>query len=300
MVWIPDGRFVMGSNRHYPEEAPEHEVFVSGFWIDRYPVTNAAFARFVSATAYVTCAERPLDPGLYAGARPELLVPGSAVFRPPARLVDLGDCLAWWTYVPGAFWKCPEGPGSSLAGRERDPVVHVAYEDAEAYARWAGKELPTEAEWERAARGGLRGAEFCWGDEPRPGGREFANYWQGRFPFENSVLDGFEGRSPVGSFPPNGFGLYDMAGNVWEWTQDYYVSRRRPAAAPGGVVHDPKGAPREQSYDPLVPAFPRKVLKGGSFLCAKDQCFRYRPAARLPQTVDTSACHIGFRCVVRE
>ena len=301
MVFIVDGVFTMGSNRHYPEEAPEHEVKVSGFWIDRHAVTNAAFSRFVEATRYVTFAERPIDPALYPGARPELLVPGSAVFKVPRGPIDLRDSLAWWDYVPGACWKHPEGPGSSLVGREQHPVVHVAYEDAEAYARWVKKDLPTEAEWERAARGGLDGAEYCWGNELAPGGRMLANFWQGRFPFENLALDGFEGTAPVGSFPPNGFGIYDMAGNVWEWTRDFYVASHRSAGkSPCCIADNPRGPAREHSFDPAVPAFPRKVLKGGSFLCAQNYCFRYRPAARYPQTIDTSTCHIGFRCVQRD
>ncbi|MFO7181395.1 MAG: formylglycine-generating enzyme family protein [Pseudomonadota bacterium] len=301
LVWIPEGRFRMGSNRHYPEEAPEHDVEVDGFWMDRYPVTNRDFARFVDATGYVTVAERPVDPRDYPGAAPELLVPGSAVFRKPTGPVNLDDCLSWWTYVPGASWKHPEGPGSTIAGRELHPVVHVAYEDAEAYARWAGKELPTEAEWERAARGRHIGAEFCWGNEATPSGRHLANYWQGPFPWHNSVEDGFEGTSPVGSFPPNDFGLYDMAGNVWEWTSTWFAPHHEhPAVAerPCCVPRNPTGPSREQSVDPRAPRFPRKVLKGGSFLCAANYCFRYRPAARFAQTIDTAACHIGFRCVL--
>ena len=299
MVWIPEGRFTMGSDRHYPEEAPAHEVFVSGFWMDTHPVTNAEFSRFVEATGYVTLAERPVDPALYPGANPELLLPGSAVFSPPRGPIELSNCLAWWQYVPGACWRRPEGPMSTIAERMDHPVVHVAYEDAAAYAAWAGKELPTEAEWERAARGGLDGAEYCWGDEPAPRGRLLANYWQGRFPWENLALDGFEGTSPVGAFPANGFGLYDMAGNVWEWTSDHYVAGHAVTASPS-VVHNPRGPERERSFDPLVPGFPRKVLKGGSYLCAENYSFRYRPAARAPQTVDTSACDIGFRCVRRD
>lgn len=295
MVWIPEGHFTMGSNRHYPEEAPEHEVWVDGFWIDTHAVTNAEFAQFVDVTGYVTVAERPIDATLYPGANPRLLVPGSAVFNPPRGLCDLGDCLAWWDYLPGACWRHPEGPNSSIVDRQHHPVVHVAYEDAETYARWAGKQLPTEAEWERAARGGLSSAEYCWGNELSPQGRLLANFWQGQFPWENLALDGFRGTAPVGSFPPNGYGLYDMAGNVWEWTFDFYVARHDCSGH--FVTENPRGAALEQSFDPLVPGFPRKVLKGGSFLCSQNYSFRYRPAARFPQTVDTSACHIGFRCV---
>jgi formylglycine-generating enzyme required for sulfatase activity len=297
MVWVPGGIFLMGSNRHYPEEGPAHRVLVDGFWLDQYAVTNADFARFVDETGYVTTAERPARPEDYPGAEPELLVPGSAVFRKLAHPVDRRDCLQWWAYVPGACWRHPEGPGSGVDDRMDHPVVHVTYADVEAYALWVGKEIPSEAEWERAARGGLDGAEFCWGDDFSPGGRFMANTWQGAFPWQNLGSDGYEGTAPVGSFPPNGYGAYDMAGNVWEWTSDWFVARH-----PGGPVADQgccvprssRGAEREDAI-PL----PRKVLKGGSFLCAPDYCMRYRPAARYPETVDTSTCHIGFRLLVR-
>ena len=300
MVWIPGRPFLMGSNDHYPEEAPAHEVRVGGFWIDIYTVTNAQFARFVEATGYVTAAERPANSADYPGAKPELLAPSSVVFHKPRQRVDLRNHHNWWRYVPGADWRHPDGPRSSLEGRERHPVVHVAYEDAEAYARWVGKELPTEAEWELAARGGLDGAEYAWGNEFVPGGKMLANTWQGEFPVENLLTDGFEERAPVGSFPPNGYGLYDMAGNVWQWTTDWYHDGHQitDACCAGA---EPKGGEREKSYDPQMPEIriPRKVMKGGSYLCAPNYCRRYRPAARMAQPVDTSTCHLGFRCVVR-
>ena len=300
MVWIPGRPFLMGSNNHYPEEAPAHEVRVGGFWIDIYTVTNAQFARFVEATGYVTAAERPANSADYPGAKPELLAPSSVVFHKPRQRVDLRNHHNWWRYVPGADWRHPDGPGSSLEGRERHPVVHVAYEDAEAYARWLGKELPTEAEWELAARGGLDGAEYAWGNEFVPGGKMLANTWQGEFPVENLLTDGFEDRAPVGSFPPNGYGLYDMAGNVWQWTTDWYQDRHEIVDACCAGVR-PVGGERERSYDPRMPdiRIPRKVMKGGSYLCAPNYCRRYRPAARMAQPVDTSTCHLGFRCVVR-
>jgi len=300
MAWIPGGTFLMGSDRHYPEERPAHRVSVDGFWMDAHAVTNDEFARFVAATGYVTVAERTPDPADYPGAKPELLVPGSAVFRKPAHRVDLRNPYEWWAYVPGADWRHPQGPDSSIDGLGDHPVVHVAYEDALAYARWAGKDLPTEAEWEFAARGGLDGATYAWGDEFLPGGRFMANTWQGEFPIQNLALDGYEWTAPVGSFPPNGYGLYDMIGNVWEWTRDWYQEY-------GAVIRsccastNPRGGEREASYDPRTPdnRIPRKVIKGGSYLCAPNYCRRYRPAARLAQPVDTSTCHLGFRCVVR-
>jgi formylglycine-generating enzyme len=303
MAWIPEGMFQMGSNDHYAEEAPVHPVTVSGFWMDRFTVTNMQFQRFVEATKYETVAERELEPADYPGADPELLVPGSLVFAKPAhRVVNLGNWRQWWRYVPGASWRHPEGPTSDLRGRARHPVVHVAYEDVEAYARWIGKQLPTEAEWERAARAGLEGKEFCWGEELHPEGRVMANTWQGEFPWQNDATDGFEGTSPVGSFPPNGYGLYDMAGNVWEWTADFYASRHtEPHAKACCIPTNPRGGSQEASRDPALPhvPIPRRVLKGGSHLCAPNYCFRYRPAARSPQPVESGGCHIGFRLVIR-
>ncbi|HEY7562880.1 MAG TPA: formylglycine-generating enzyme family protein, partial [Gaiellaceae bacterium] len=229
MAWIPGGAFAMGSDRHYPEEAPVREVVVDGFWMDEHPVTNLEFLRFVKATDHITFAEQPPDPAQYPGATPEMLVAGSIVFEKTAGPVDLTNHFNWWAWKAGADWRHPQGPDSTLHGRERHPVVHVAYRDAEAYAAWAGNELPTEAEWELAARGGLDGAEFAWGDELMPKGKPMANTWQGEFPYENTLLDGYEGTSPVGSFPPNGYGLVDMTGNVWEWTTDWYAASHEPA-----------------------------------------------------------------------
>jgi formylglycine-generating enzyme len=288
MAWVPGGGFLMGSEDFYPEEQPVREVEVDGFWLDEKPVTAAEFRRFVRETGYVTVAERPLDPAEYPDADPELLVPGSLVFRPTQGPVPLDDFRNWWEYLPGAFWKRPGGPGTTINGRDRHPVVHVAFEDAEAYAGWAGKGLPTEAEWERAARGGLEGMPFVWGDEHFPGGRPAANTWQGEFPWQNLKLDGYEGTAPVGSFPPNGFGLYDMCGNVWEWTTDFFSP-------------SPNGAEHACCAPPLLPGetIPRRVIKGGSHLCAPNYCLRYRPAARQGEAMDTSTGHIGFRCLVR-
>ena len=300
MVRIAGGRFVMGSDEHYPEEAPARPVDVDPFCIDRHPVTNDAFAAFVEATGYRTVAERPLDPAEFPGAPPENLVPGSLVFTPTPGPVDLRHLSQWWTWTPGACWRRPYGPRSSLEGLDRHPVVHVAAEDAEAYAAWAGKELPTEAEWELAARGGFDGACFVWGDEPEGEHERLANFWHGDFPWR--VERGYGRTTPVGSFPPNGYGLDDMAGNVWEWTADWYGDRQPgPADRPCCVPRNPRGGTLEASYDPAQPQFriPRRVVKGGSFLCADSYCRRYRPAARRPQPADTGMSHIGFRCVVR-
>jgi sulfatase modifying factor 1 len=300
MVWIPGGTFLMGSDHHYPEEAPTHQVTVDGFWMDKYAVSNAQFQHFVNATGYVTLAERGPHAADYPGARPELLVPASVVFHKPRHRVDLRNHYNWWTYVPGANWRHPEGPTSSVQRRAHHPVVHVAYEDVEAYARWAGKALPTEAEWEFAARGGLDGAAYVWGQEFTPRGRMMANTWQGEFPWQNLRTDGYEGTAPVGTFWPNGYGLFNMAGNVWEWTTDWYQAHSQlPQACCASL--NPQGGEREHSYDPCVPEvpIPCKVMKGGSFLCAPNYCRRYRPAARMAQPVDTSTCHLGFRCIVR-
>jgi sulfatase modifying factor 1 len=298
MTLIAGGRFRMGSDRHYPEEAPVRTVEIDAFLIDRAPVTNAQFARFVEATGHVTLAETAPSAGDYPGATPEMLQPGSLVFSPPRGPVSLQDPFRWWDFRFGADWRSPEGPGSSIEGRQDHPVVHVAHADAEAYARWAGKRLPTEAEWEFAARGGLDQAAFAWGEDLAPGGRMLANYWQGDFPRQNLALDGYERTSPVGAFPPNGYGLCDMIGNVWEWTDDWYADRPEPKGA-CCVPRNPRGGSLEQSYDPCMPDIPigRKVLKGGSHLCAENYCQRYRPAARYPQPVDTSTSHVGFRCV---
>jgi len=292
MVWIAGGEFLMGSEEFYPEERPVRRVAVEGFWMDEHPVTVAEFGRFVRETGYVTVAERMPDAALYPEADPELLRPGSLVFHKASGPVDLDDFLRWWAYVPGVCWRSPEGPFTNLDELADHPVTHVAYEDALAYANWAGKSLPGEVEWEFAARGGLEGAIFCWGDDFAPDGSMMANTWQGEFPWQNLKLDGFESTSPVGSFPPNGYGLYDMAGNVWEWTSDYY---------PPDYIPPPGACP--SCVPASLPAFPetipRMVIKGGSHLCAPNYCLRYRPAALQAQAIDTSTCHIGFRCVVR-
>jgi formylglycine-generating enzyme required for sulfatase activity len=275
-------------------------VIVNGFWMDRYAVTNSDFRLFVNATNYVTVAERPADPADYPGAKPELLVPSSIMFKKPPHRVELSDHYNWWSYVAGANWRHPRGPGSSLQGLWKHPVVHVAFEDAEAYAKWAGKELPTEAEWEFAARGGLDGAEYAWGSEFVPGGRRLANTWQGEFPWQNTLEDGYEWTAPVGSFPANDYGLYEMVGNVWEWTTDWYQDHGKIRHA-CCTLDNPRGGDPEQSRDPRTPSIriPRKVMKGGSYLCAPSYCRRYRPAARMPQAIDTSTCHLGFRCIAR-
>jgi formylglycine-generating enzyme required for sulfatase activity len=300
---IPGGRFTMGSDRHYPEERPAHPVTMSPFWMDETAVTNAQFAAFVAATGYLTVAERPLDPMLYPGAPPENLAPGSLVFRMTDGPVDTRDVSNWWAWTPGACWRHPEGQGRTIEGGEDHPVVQVAYEDAEAYARWAGKELPTEAEWEFAARGGLEGAEFAWGDELAPGGAHLANTWQGPFPWRNFETDRFAGTCPVRSFPPNPYGLFEMIGNTWEWTTDWFAPRHQAdPAKPCCAPTDPRGPSMERSFDSAQPAVrvPRKVVKGGSFLCAPSYCRRYRPAARHAQMVDSGMSHIGFRCVRRD
>jgi formylglycine-generating enzyme len=289
MTWIEGGSFRMGSEDFYPEERPVRETEVKGFWMDTHPVTAADFRRFVRDTGYVTVAERPLNPADYPDADRELLVPGSLVFHKTPGPVPLNDVRNWWEFVPGTYWKRPGGPGTTINGRDRHPVVHVAFEDAEAYAFWVGKELPTESEWEFAARGGLEGAVFAGGDDHFPDGRAMANAWQGEFPWQNLKIDGYEGTSPVGSFPPNGYGLFDMTGNIWEWTADAFTN--------GAVAAEkPCCAPRHLS---AVEQFPRKVIKGGSHLCAPNYCLRYRPAARQSETIDTSTGHIGFRCIVR-
>jgi formylglycine-generating enzyme required for sulfatase activity len=300
MVWIPGGTFRMGSDRHYPEEAPAHNVKVAGFWMSRHTVTNAEFSRFIAATQYVTLAERPANPDDYPGAKPELLAPSSVVFKKTSGPVDMRNPYNWWIYLAGADWRHPRGPESSISGLDDHPVVHVAFEDVDAYARWATQDLPTEAEWECAARGGLDDAEYSWGSEYMPNGRAMANNWQGEFPWQNLLGDGFEWTAPVGSFPANGYGLFDMAGNVWEWTTDWYQDHNKIEHA-CCTVDNPRGGERDQSCDPRMPAIniPRKVMKGGSYLCAPNYCHRYRPAARMAQMVDTATCHLGFRCIVR-
>jgi sulfatase modifying factor 1 len=302
MVWIPGGSFRMGSDRHYPEERPAHPVTVDGFQMDATPVTNRQFAAFVAATGYVTTAEIKPDPKDYPGALPHMLRAGSLVFTPPEHPVDPRDWSQWWQFRFRANWRHPHGPGSSIKGLEDHPVVHVTSRDADAFAVWAGKELPTEAEWEFAARGGMEDTEFAWGDELNPHGRHMANTWQGIFPMENLATDGYERTSPVRTYPANGYGLYDMIGNVWEWTGDWWSTRHPEAASKECCVpHNPRGGPEQASYDPCQPAIiiPRKVLKGGSHLCAPNYCRRYRPAARHAEPIDTSTSHVGFRCVSR-
>jgi formylglycine-generating enzyme len=302
MKAIPGGTFVMGSDRHYPEEAPAHQVRVESFLMDSHLVTNRQFGAFVMATKYVTVAERPLDPVAFPDIPKSRLAPGSLVFHKPKHPVPINDTRQWWSWKAGAYWRHPEGRGSSVATRLDHPVVHIAFEDAEAYAAWAGKSLPTEAEWEFAARGGLEGAEFVWGEEFAPEGRPMANTWQGIFPSESLLLDGFEGTSPVGAFPANGYGLFDMAGNVWEWTVDWYSDRHpEDAAKPCCVPVNPRGGGVEASLDKRQPSVtvPRKVVKGGSFLCAPNYCRRYRPAARHAQMIDSGMSHVGFRCISR-
>ncbi|GHD76464.1 formylglycine-generating enzyme family protein [Streptomyces goshikiensis] len=294
MVRVPGGTFRMGSEAFYPEERPVRPVTVDGFWMDAHPVTVAEFRRFTKATGHVTVAERELDPRDFPGAERGALVPGALVFTMTPGPVDLDDWRRWWSYEPGACWRRPLGGGSTTHGRELHPVTQVAFEDAVAYAAWAGKELPTEAEWEFAARGGLEGAVFVWGDEFTPRGRRMANTWHGAFPWEYlraSAKSPRPGTSAVRSYPANGYGLYDMAGNVWEWTCDAYADRR-PDPAPGACC-----APGDARAG--GERFPRRVTKGGSHLCAPNYCLRYRPAARTGQSEDTATCHLGFRCVVR-
>jgi sulfatase modifying factor 1 len=303
MIWIPGGTFRMGSDRHYPEEAPARLVAVNAFWIDRDPVTNRQFKEFVKATGHVTIAEIPLDPKQYPGAPPHMIYAGSLVFTPPIRPVDLRCWGEWWSLLKGANWRHPYGPKSNIHGLDNHPVVHVAYSDALAYATWASKELPSEAEWEFAARGGLDNAEYAWGHEFAPSGKQMANTWQGEFPRENRAADGFERTSPVNAFPPNGHGIHDMIGNVWEWTTDWYCAKHEGDAPKTCCIPtNPRGGQEDESYDPRLPhiKIPRKVIKGGSHLCAPNYCRRYRPAARHAQPIDTSTSHVGFRCIVRE
>ena len=298
---VAGGTFAMGSGHHYPEEAPVRQVAVDPFWIDETPVTNAQFAAFVAATGHVSFAEIAPDPKDYPGMLPELAQAGSLLFMPTSGPVSL-DIVQWWDFRIGACWRAPLGPGSSIEGLEDHPVVHIAWSDAKAYADWAGKALPTEAEWEYAARGGLEGKEYAWGDELAPDGQMLANYWQGPFPHANSLADGWERTSPVRYYPANGYGLYDMIGNVWEWTQDWF-SQPKPHRKTRGsccIPSNPRGGTKHESIDRADPQpTPRKVLKGGSHLCAESYCRRYRPAARYAQPIDTTTSHVGFRCVIR-
>src|SRR5271156_6439240 len=306
MVWISGGEFSMGAQdppgmdevgmKATLDSRPIHRVYVDGFFMDKTDVTNAEFARFVKATGYVTVAERKPRAEDFPGAPPENLVAGSVVFAPPDHPVSLNDYFQWWTYIAGANWRHPYGPKSDIKGKDKYPVVHVAYEDARAYARWAGKRLPTEAEWEFAARGGLTGKAFVWGDEFRPNGKWMANTHQGHFPDKDTGEDGFIGLAPVAHFPANGYGLYDMAGNVWQWTSDWY----RPdyysnLAASGAVARNPQGP--TSANDPEEPDQPKKVQRGGSFLCTDQYCSRYMVGTRGKGEVSTGTNHLGFRCV---
>ena len=306
MVWIPGGEFTMGTDEaeSYPVERPAHRVQVTGFWMDEHEVTNAEFRTFVTATGYVTTAERKpewedlkkqLPPGTPKPAE-ELLVPGSLVFTPPVQPVSLEDVSAWWKWTPGANWRHPAGPGSTIEGRWTHPVVQVSWEDAAAYARWAGKRLPTEAEWEFAARGGLDHTRFAWGEEMQPNSKWMANTFQGHFPDHNTGEDGYAGTAPVKSFSPNGYGLYDTIGNVWEWTGDWYAADVYRQRAGHGTVSNPQGPDRPR--DPTEPYAPKRVTKGGSFLCSSHYCVNYRPSARLGTSFDTGMSHVGFRCVL--
>ncbi|MCC7086963.1 MAG: formylglycine-generating enzyme family protein [Pirellulales bacterium] len=306
MTWIPGGEFMMGSDSRqlaWPDERPAHLVRVNPFWMDVAEVTSADFKKFVDATGYVTVAERAptaeeilkQTPLGTPPPDPKDLVPGSLVFTPPTRAVQLDDYSQWWKWTPGANWRHPEGPSSNLDGRENHPVVHVSWDDAAAYAKWARKRLPTEADWEFAARGGLDNKPYVWGDRPPDSTHVYANIWQGDFPHRNTKADGFLRTAPVKSFKPNGFGLYDMSGNVWEWCNDWYdrdLFRRRTG---NGVVDNPQGP--EQSFNPAQPRTPMRVQKGGSFLCSDQYCTRYRPSARHGGAVDTGMSHVGFRCV---
>jgi formylglycine-generating enzyme required for sulfatase activity len=297
MLWIPGGTFWMGTERHGMEDArPVHPVSVDGFWMDAAEVTNQEFELFVKATGHRTVAEHAPDPEDFPGAPREKLVPGSVVFTPPRAAVSLDDPYAWWSYVPGADWRHPEGPASSLAGRAKHPVVHIAWTDAVAYARWAGKRLPSEAEWEFAARGGKDRKPYSWGDELKPGGRWMANVLQGRFPHEDTAEDGYRGTAPTETFPAEGYGLFDMSGNVWEWCSDWYrPDYYETLAAAGGVAHDPRGP--SDSLDPAEPGVPKRVNRGGSYLCSDHYCSRYILGSRGKGAPDTGASNLGFRCV---
>ena len=289
MVYLEGGTFTMG-DADFNDAAP-HEVTLDGFWLDETEVTNRQFAAFVKATGYVTVAEQKPDPKDFPGADPALLVAGSIVFTPPNRPVPLANHLQWWSWIPGACWKHPEGPKSNIKDRLDHPVAHVAYPDAVAYAQWAGKRLPTEAEWEYAARGGLEGKLYVWGDR-FPQDEQPANIWQGRFPYRNTAADGHVRTAPVKSYEPNGFGLYDMSGNVWEWCHDWY----RPDYHEKSPRRNPHGP--ADSFDPQEPGAAKRVQKGGSFLCSDEYCVRYRPGSRGKGEVSSAASHIGFRCAM--
>ncbi|GAB3557100.1 formylglycine-generating enzyme family protein [Spirosoma fluminis] len=290
MVWIPGGTFPMGTDA-FEDASPVHPVTLKGFWMDQHEVTNAQFAQFVAETGYVTVAERPLNPQDYPGVSPVQLVPGSAVFTPPAQPVSLNNPLQWWEYVGGANWRHPKGPNSTILGHEDDPVVQVSYEDATAYATWTGKRLPTEAEWEWAALGGKRSPVYYWGNQLTPGGKWRANIYQGSFPQKNTLEDGYAEAAPVKTFPANAYGLYDMEGNVWEWCQDYY--------RPDYYQHSPKNNPQgpSDSYDSQEPTAIKRVQRGGSFLCSDQYCNRYKAGSRGKGEVSSASNNLGFRCV---
>ena len=298
MVWIPGGTYWMGCDDcGMPDAKPVHLVSVSGFWMDKTPITNAQYARFVKETGYVTVAERPLSPKDFPGVPEDKLVPGSAVFVQPASDVSLENPMQWWNYVPGANWKHPEGPQSSIASRADHPVVHVAFEDAVAYLKWAGRRLPTEAEYEFAARGGLDRQHYAWGNELKPHGAWPANIWQGHFPSTNSVADGHAGTSPVSAFPPNNFNLYDVGGNVWQWCADWYRDDYyRVLAAFPTPPRDPKGP--DQSLDPTEPGAAKRVVRGGSFLCSDQYCSRYLVGSRGKAEISSGASNLSFRGVL--
>ena len=306
MAWIPRGEFTMGNAdpESPPVERPAHQVSLNGFWMDVNEVTNARFREFVDATGYVTTAEKPIDweslnkelpPGTPMPSS-DRLAPGSLVFTDPGRAVSLDDPANWWRWVAGANWRHPDGPESSITGKDEHPVVHVSWDDAVAYARWAGKRLPTEAEWEYAARGGLEGRKYAWGDDFEPEGKPLANTWQGRFPELNTLADGFPRTAPVGSYPPNGHGLHDMIGNVWEWCQDWYRPDAYQLVSDEKSVLNPKGP--SAAADPNDPYQPKRVTRGGSFLCSPNYCSNYRPSARRGTAVDSGMSHVGFRCVL--
>lgn len=300
MVWVPGGTYAMGSEKHYPEERPSGPVSVDGFWMDETTVTNRKFAEFVAATGYVTTAEKAPDPAMYPGADPAMLVPGSITFAKPRGPVDLSNPMQWWAWTPGAQWRHPWGPASNLDGKDDHPVTQVTFEDADAYARWAGKELPTEVQWERAGRGGIESAEFAWGDELSPGGEERMNRWIGEFPWKFRPRRGGArkpGTVAVKTFEPNRFGLYEITGNVWEWTKTWFSDKHPEPTSRCCAPANPLGPGVEASRDPAS-GIPRKVVKGGSFLCAENYCSRYRPAARIPESIESSTVHISFRCVI--
>lgn len=299
MKWIPGGTFSMGSERQYQEEKPAGPVSVDGFWMDETAVTNEQYQRFADATGYVTVAEKAPDPAMYPGADPAMLVPGSITFNQPRAPVDMSNPMGWWSWTPGASWRHPMGPRSNLDGKERHPVTQISFEDADAYARWAGKALPSEAQWERAGRGGLEDADFAWGDEIAPDGEERMNRWIGEFPWKFRPRPGGSrkpGTVAVKTFGPNPFGLYEVTGNTWEWTTTWFSDKHAEPTSSCCAPSNPRGPSVDASRDPAS-GIPRKVIKGGSFLCAENYCSRYRPSSRIPESVESATCHISFRCV---